>query len=531
MRKPVFLGQHRWLWLGAAGLAALYSLGIFWGLPSILTPASDSIAPLGPLAFAADLRDPTKSFIYPAVHQILLLAVYAVVLIGAKITGAAGAISGTWPYGFRNPTLMFSALIAVSNLVSILMGLAVLGCMLRTRIFEPAQQWFGAALLGLSGVFIYYARVGNMDVPYLFWWMLSYTALWTFLFRRPALRWLLLSGIAGALAIGTKDQAAGLLLGSGLLLLLMAPAVKDSPAGGWGARIKNAAIFSAALVGTYAIVAVMTNPARWVRHVRFVANLPIPGMEPAYPAAEFPVTPWGELQLAWRVIERTSHIITPVGVLLGFAGLAAVLASGRRREFWFVVLPPATYYAMVIATIRATEERYLLPLAIALCFGANALAGRFLRSARSSAAHTACMTLCIALLAYQGIFSAYPVTFVQLFNLKRSLAAELPALVPPGRPLLIVNMYSFGLPNANVYDRYPLMHPPGETLLPPSTHGEHLFSPFKPGYRFILSGFHRPWSDEYLKDAVLVRSWTYPEWIKRRVYVPAIHEFSLYERR
>ncbi|MGH9648824.1 MAG: hypothetical protein ACRD4E_18635, partial [Bryobacteraceae bacterium] len=143
---------HALLW---GGLIVFYSLGLFWGLPSITTSASDSIAPLGPLAFAADFHDPNKSYIYPAIHQILLLIVYAITLVCAKLTGAVGAISGAWPYGFHNPTAIFSVLLFLSNLVSMAMALGVLVCFHQIRIFEPSRRWFGVALLGLSGVFTY----------------------------------------------------------------------------------------------------------------------------------------------------------------------------------------------------------------------------------------------------------------------------------------------------------------------------------------------------------------------------------------
>ena len=36
-------------------------------------------------------------------------------------------------------------------------------------------------LLAGSGAFTYYARVGNFDVPYLFWWSLSLGLLWKYL--------------------------------------------------------------------------------------------------------------------------------------------------------------------------------------------------------------------------------------------------------------------------------------------------------------------------------------------------------------
>lgn len=51
-----------------------------------------------------------------------------------------------------------------------------------------AVQWFAIPLLGLSGVYAYYARTANMDVPYLFWLVLAWHRLWVYLTATPAAR-------------------------------------------------------------------------------------------------------------------------------------------------------------------------------------------------------------------------------------------------------------------------------------------------------------------------------------------------------
>ena len=52
------------------------------------------------------------------------------------------------------------------------------------------------------------------------------------------------------------------------------------------------------------------------------------------------------------------------------------------------------------------------------------------------------------LLAFNFAFSYGPVTYAQIFDLKRQVARDLPALLPLGSPLLISRMQSYEFPNA-----------------------------------------------------------------------------------
>ena len=527
-----------------AAVVVLYGLGIFWGLPSALSAASDSPAPLGPLAFVAEYRDPHKSYIYPAVHQLLLLCVYAPVVLFCKLTGQLGSLSGAWPYGFRDPTAVFSAFILAGNLVSLAMGVGVLLLLRRLRPTETYADWFALTLMALSGVFTYYARVANLDVPYLFWWMLGYVCLWRYLFderddrrrerRRlfaPSGRKLLaLSAAASALAVGTKDQAAGLILGFGLVILFVAP---RGAGGGWKSRVRAAAFFSVALVAAYALVAVATNPWRWVQHVRFVTS--------DHVLPEFEQSVRGQVQLFGRAAVRLSHVMSPAGLLLGAAGLIALVRMRRYREFLALAIPAASYYVSIIAKVRATEERYMLPVALILTVGAGVAVGAALKSAgpRARLLRAGAGVLAAVALLQQFALGFVPVTYTQLFDARRALARDISGFVPEGSPLLVADMPSFNVPNRRVYERYRLMHPPGERLYPPSTHGENLFHPYDGAHRFVLSGAPAPqsgwwpgaqsrWPDT---DVEPVAQWTYPAWVKRHVHVPSVYEFYLFRRR
>lgn len=488
---------------------ALYLLGAYWGMPSALTPAVDSISPLGPLAFVAKYRQADITYVYPAVHQLVQIAAYAVVLGGAKLTGALGAVSSVWPYGFRDPSAMFTVLLVVSNAIAAAMGAGLLRTLFRMRPGPEAAQWFAIPLLGLSGVFAYYTRTANMDIPYLFWLVLAWHRLWVYFTDKPAARDLWLAGLFSALAFGSKDQASTVIFGFGLLLLFL-------PAEGgvdWKARFRQAAVFSLAVGIFYALFAIAPQPARWWYHVQHVTQNPVVHIAP-----ETPPGFWGQILLLERCYLRLHHIFTYAGLPLALAGIVLLWRAGRRRELALLLVPAATYYLFVIARVRAPEERYLLPIVIPFTLCAGVAVGALRRRGWIVAG---------AVLAAQFVFSFVPVTYAQLFDTKRDMAAEMPRHLPPGSPLAVYGMQTLGFPNRTVYENYRLMLMPGQEIVPPSTHAGQLLSSYDATAAAAVTREAVPPPGDGWR---LTASWRYPDWIRRHVHVPAIHELYLYRR-
>jgi hypothetical protein len=476
--------------------------------------------PLSPLNWIARYRDTTVSFVYPPVHQLVLLVAYTIVLLGWKAAGMVGATSTVYPYGIGDPTLVFSSLLLVTNLVSLGMGVGVLAAMRQFRLGRSEGVWYAMSLLGLSGVFVYYARVGNLDVPYLFWVVLSWLLVWRYLFLQPSRRLLILAGIAGALAIGTKDQAIGVEFGLGLTILLVAAA---GPRQGLRERFRSACWFGCAILAAYGVSSVAVNPWRWWAHISFVTS--------DHVLPEYPASLWGQCEVFGRSLVRLSHILTPSGLLLAGLGFAMMLRVRMWRESAVLFLPPLAYYASIIMRVRATEERYLLPMAFALALSAGFAASELLAWARHSrTARRLAWCLVAAVLADQAVEGFIPVTYCQVFDVRRDLSKELPSLVPPGSPLLIIEMNSFNVPDSHTYGQYRLMLPPGKKIDPPSSHGAHVLAPYDPQYRYVLAGSTLR-EERWPPVGRLIRRWVYPEWITSRVAVPAIYEFALYERK
>lgn len=513
--------------------------GIFWGLPSAITPQDDAPVPLGSLLFFSDYLKPYKDITYPALHQILILPFCLIALGVYWIMGGISHISSSWPYGMHDPTGFFSALILITNLVSALMGVAMLRAAFPLMEKSRAWAWFALLLIGTNGVFVYYSRVGNLDLPYNFWWALCWLALWRHLIeRRPYRSGLVLAGITAGCAIASKDQAAGLAIGAVLLLLLYAP----QPSSTFRDRVQQSCLFAFTLLIAYLIAAVLPQPMRWWNHARFVVSPHAP--------TPIPFTLAGEVQILWFTLKQLSAVFTIPVLLLCVVGSIALLRSQQRQKFWLLALPLVGYY-LIIAKTRVAYPRFMLPFMIPVLVLAThgvALIGGFL--ARSRPALLTWVSVLTALLVMNVVFSYAPVTYAQVFDLKRTLTAELPSLLPPGSPLLISHMQSYEYPNGGIYDRYRLMRLPNEPIVPASRHSSGIFKPLDEEVGYYLwgtgtAGLPSNTSMPAMPTAGLasntpmpamplqgdlVREWRYPDWVRNTVLVPCIFEFKLYRR-
>jgi hypothetical protein len=518
----MLFASPRWL---LAGAFLLILPGLFWGLPSAVTPQVDAPVPLGPLYFFAEYRHPEINTIYPAFHQLLLIPVYAVAFAAYWVTGGISHLSSIWPYGMQDVSAFFSALILLSNLVSALMGLGIL--YVAWRLCDPHKDWAWAGILmaALNGTFVYYCRTGNLDIPYNFWWAATLFFLWKYFFRDAVFRASLFpAAIASACAVGSKDQAAGLVMGAGLAILLIgsgkAPLVS---------RFRNAACFGLWMLFFYGVVAILPHPMRWWYHLQYV----LAGKAPT----EIPRTWAGEWQIFLVALDWLVRVFTIPVLALAAVGAVFLYRSGQSRQLWVLVLPLITYYIVAVAPTRVFYARFavpfFLPVIILIVHGAGFLAKRFFAGRRTVVAWTAVLGV---LLAMECVWSYWPVTYAQVFDIKRRLARELPSVLAPGSPLLISRMQTYNFPNSSVYEHYVLMRLPQDAVEPPSRHAASIVRPLDPSVTDFLLGSGNaglPWNPvgEYPRlPGELVREWRYPAWVKDRVLVPCIYEFALYRR-
>ncbi|MGA2132413.1 MAG: hypothetical protein ABSH50_08980 [Bryobacteraceae bacterium] len=519
----MWFASPRWL---LAIAFALIVPGLFWGLPSAVTAQVDAPVPLGPLYFFAQYHNPQIDTIYPAFHQLLLLPLYAAAIGVYWVMGGISHLSSAWPYGMHNVSALFSALILLSNLVSAMMGLCMLYVAWRLAARSRSWGWTGVLVAATNGVFVYYCRVGNLDIPYNFWWAVALFFLWKYFFQGATFAVSLLpAAIASGCALGSKDQAAGLVLGGGLAIMLFSTPQVSS----FAKRFCNSALFSFCFLTSYAAVAILPHPLRWWYHLLYILADVAPTPIPRSPSGEWQTL---LLTLGWLLKVFTIPVLA-----LAAAGAVFLFRKRRGREFWVLVIPLLTYYVVAVAPTRVFYPRFtipfFIPVLVLVIHGSGFLAERFFASPM---ARVAWATALITYLAVQTGMSYVPVTYAQVFDMKRRLAQELPSVLSPGSPLLISRMQSYNFPNLGVYESYRLMMLPQDPVAPPSRHAANLLHPLESSVPYFLWGSGNtglPWNpmgDYPRLTGDLVREWRYPGWVKDHVLVPCIYEFALYRR-
>ncbi len=132
----------------------------------------------------------------------------------------------------------------------------------------------------------------------------------------------------------------------------------------------------------------------------------------------------GQLLFFQRFLVRLSHVLSPPGIALGVAGFVVLARSRKYREALVLAIPAASYYVSIIARLRSSEERYLLPIAIILAVSAGVAVGAAfqIRHARARQLRVFTLLILATALAQQLVWGFIPVTYTQLFDTRRELA-------------------------------------------------------------------------------------------------------------
>jgi 4-amino-4-deoxy-L-arabinose transferase-like glycosyltransferase len=340
--------EARKLLFGIVALSlALNTVGIGWGLPSRYGWAVDELNPSVILEgiearFSGDWHQPA----YPPFHYYLLAATYLPVL----------ALDLVEPRSVEGHTLFF----LFGRLLSLAMGVGIVVLLyhLGRSLEGPSTGAFAALAFALSAPFVYYAKTANLEVPLLFWFLLS-----CFYFLRLAdrgeLRDYLGFTLSAALAMGTKDQAYAFYVLPLAVFGVLRLRQEGSPVKVLGDR-RVLYSLAAGLLAFLAIHNVLFNFRGFVNHFREIlwARGHYGGFE---------ATAGGQIAM---LAQTARHL----GFLLGwplFTGALVSLVHAlredrlRRAALWILLLS-SSYYLFFVAPVLSTWLRYALPLAALL---------------------------------------------------------------------------------------------------------------------------------------------------------------------
>ena len=319
-----FAPAFPWLLLA---LAAIFVTGIWWGVPWAGW-AADELPPWLILDaidrhFAGGWFDK-----YPPLQYDLNALAYAPFVVAR----AAGVDLGT--------TAALFVLQLVIRFVSVAMALGAIVAIyvVTDDLYGPTGALAAAAFAGVTLPFVYYAKLANVDVPYLFWlaWSLVFYAR---TIREGGTTNAVLFGLTAALAVETKDQAYGFYVLPFVHALIL--------------RRRPVLIGIVTGIATFLVVSnVILNPSGFAAHVHALTDV---GSDLRF---ELPGTRLSRQVTIWRLSAvSTVFSMTWIGVIAAAAGFASEI---RRRRYWWLVLPIVSYYLFFLSTITSVFDRYLL---------------------------------------------------------------------------------------------------------------------------------------------------------------------------
>ncbi len=389
LRAPLF-------WILALAVA-LRLAGIAWGLPASDGWDDDGFAPRNFLTALALTYRPGSYFTYPPLHAFLLalptLPGSALALFHAHSLAQADVIREIT----KPPYMTFFAIVA--RLFSVAMSLGIVICVgqMATLIAGKRAGHFAAAACALGVALTYYGQVTNLDVPYLFWSVLS--LLWfmrAIAGHEPArLRGAVLLATA---AIATKDQAYAIFLLSVPVVLLLWFSIDLWP------RRHASGVLPALLFWTVAAIALLllidgaiTNPGGFAQRIAFLTG------PASQDYATYPHDIVGRLNLLKDMWAYFTQGYAVIAFILAGLGLWFHITHWRdNRPMWIAGLLP--FFAIVSFTISfnfvalRTDDRFLLPQAVLAAVYIGIAADKLLSVPYSWLSRTARVILIIAAL-------------------------------------------------------------------------------------------------------------------------------------
>ena len=338
-----------------AGSTAMSLAGIWWGLPNHHSWSFDEIVPANVIISLRDGVEQGWLLRYPPFHYYVL----SVVVLPFEIVGRFGAADAAAAYSYASAFFLM-------RVVSVLMAaVAVYGtylCAVELYHDRVAGLW-GAALVATMPVFVYYAKTANLDVPYVFWFVLSLLFYVRYV-RHGRLGSVVAFAAAGMLAVCTKDQAYGFYVLPAVHILWLRYRTSR------GRRILCDRPLALAAMTALAVLivgqGVLFTPKLALDHFWHIVG---PASD-NYAVYEASVD--GYLRMFVGTIRQLGWMLTWPGLLICILGIGA--AVRRESDKLWLLLPAVSYYLFFILVVRYQYDRFFLGVCVILAlFGGRLL--------------------------------------------------------------------------------------------------------------------------------------------------------------
>lgn len=428
---PAQVGAKRESWIVGALALAIYLPAIWWGLPhathalGVHSWEIDAVTGLQTLSELHNLfvaPKPDWYVAYPPFHYLLLGIVYAPYFAFLYLTGGFSQPATGYPFGLSDPVAVLRNLTLIGRAVTLLMasGIIVSVYLTAQTVWDRQTARLAALAAALPTTMVFYARTGNLDIPVLFWTSLAVLLIARCLSLGFTVRRAVWLGTCAALAVATKDQAYGALIGALVMFVIIhfrrgTPNTQAIPY--WKAPL---ALGLAGLT-VYALASgLLISPHRFFEHISFVKNFDQTFFLVIHLNNLRPPTLAGYAAL---VLDFLKELLTAVGPVLLAAGFIGLVATWRTSVFSRILLAMMFgYVALVIFPIRFLQYRYVMIPAFILSFLIARAFVLGLRQKRGWAATTmAAMILGFGWIGLRAIDLTYQMIFDARYEARRWL--------------------------------------------------------------------------------------------------------------
>ncbi|HIK28819.1 MAG: glycosyltransferase family 39 protein [Oscillatoriaceae bacterium SKW80] len=346
--------------------------GISWGLPSFNGWAADELIPARVLEGISQGFSNGWHYKYPPFHYYLLTILYSPILLLARLNILE--ISSLQTY-----TILFY----IGRFLSVIQGTAIVFFvyLCGREIYEKRAALLAALITVLICPFIYYAKTINLDVPYLFWFVLS-LLFYIKLLKSHKIQYYLLFSATAAVAVATKDQAYGFYVSTPFFIIWQHHRYlkQKNPAITLKESLTDKKIIGALAIGLFVFLIlhnIVFNFDGFFAHIRLITS----GSGKIRPRYEKNI--FGHLNMLWQSFR---HIRFSFGWPIYIICLIGILHAFTRRNRNYILLsllvPIVSYYIFYITIILFNDVRYLLPICIIFTFFGGLAIDVFLKTSK-----------------------------------------------------------------------------------------------------------------------------------------------------
>ena len=342
---------------------ALYFPAINWGLPATFSWSQDTIAGVRTLGAVEEWPARWRG-VYPPLHYLVLRAAYEPVLRHWSTSGGLVLDPQTGRSALAEPQApKTGVLFLIAGLLSATMAVGaglVLYAAARQLTDDDAPAVAAAAAFMIGADFTYFAHLGNVDVPSLFWFVGS-VFFYLRLCREVTLRDAALLGLFGSLAISTKDATACAY--PGMAVALLAIEIRRQPT--WRSFLRKTLESLhrrewIAGLAAFTIPYVLLNGVLW--NLRDYITRMKHGLAITSDAVYAQHHRYNDLVELLRAVGH--YAASSVGWPMLAAMLLAVVYTLRRHRTTalLILVPAASYLLLLLSTARFVYARFLFPV-------------------------------------------------------------------------------------------------------------------------------------------------------------------------